>query len=452
MSPAKAPENTLSWGAYVHFPWCLKKCPYCDFLSVPVEPRRLVRLQPRPHQDADASPSPSTVTRPRAALPVDAITAREVLPHAAYADAVLEELEARRIRLALDTRPRSIFFGGGTPSLWEPSQLGRIIAALHGVGPACDEPEVTVECNPTSFDEEHARRLLDVGVNRISLGVQSLDEERLRFLGRLHDAGGALRSLAAAQRVGVPRVNADMIFGAAGQSPESAAAEVRRVAETGITHVSAYALTIEPNTHFGLLARRGKLPLLADELIAESFVAVDETLRSLGFAHYEVSNYAREGHTARHNLGYWRGHDYLGLGVGAWGTVRLDAREPARLRYRNTPSVERYLEGWTGLNPTPEARSLQASDPFSEGPLLAERELIDPETALRERLLLGLRLEEGLDVDGAAAELGVTPWTPPRARARDRLLQVGRLEQAGGRLRIPPSQWLFADGIVAELL
>ncbi len=449
MTAAKGASDARPWGAYVHFPWCLKKCPYCDFLSIPVEPRRLaspgsnslpLRL-PRAPSDASLD------------APLDAPSARQVLPHEAYADAVLRELDARLPGLNVTTRPTSIFFGGGTPSLWEPEQLGRVIAALSQGSPSSSgsesasapDPallEITVECNPTSFDEEHARRLVAVGVNRISLGVQSLDPERLEFLGRLHDPGGALQAIAAAQRAGVPRISADLIFGVAGQTPEQAAAEVRRLAATGITHLSAYALTIESNTHFGTLARRGQLPLLDEGLVAESFRAVEEVLEAEGFCHYEISNYARQDHLARHNLGYWRGHDYLGLGTGAWGTVR--PRGSSRLRYRNTPSVERYLETWPGQPPV---------DASGGGRHLADREPIDPETELQERLLLGLRLHEGMDVAQAEAELGVEQlWTPRRRRARDKLLQTGRLAWDGGRLWIPRDQWLFADGIIAELL
>jgi oxygen-independent coproporphyrinogen-3 oxidase len=278
-------------------------------------------------------------------------------------------------------------------------------------------------------------------VNRLSIGVQSLDEQRLRFLGRLHDPRGGLEAIAAARRAGAARVSADLIFGVAGQLPEQAAAEALRIAETGITHLSAYALTIESNTQFGALAQRGKLPLLDDGLVAESFTQVASTLEQAGFEHYEVSNYARSGHQALHNLGYWRGDDYLGLGVGAWGTVQLPGG--ARLRYRNTASVETYMRLWTDAPP---------AEPFAPGPHLSQHEPIEPATALSEKILLGLRLAEGLDLEGAAEELDVPAWPPARARSRDKLLAQGRLENWGGRLRIPKRHWLFADGIIAELL
>jgi len=401
------PEST-SFGVYVHFPWCLKKCPYCDFLSVAAEP--------------------------------------QAIPHQEYADAVVSEL-ARRAEGFGTRRLASIFFGGGTPSLWAPTALGRVLravleAASASASATAEEVEITVECNPTSFDAERARALLDLGVNRVSIGVQGLEAERLRFLGRLHDVAGGLDAVKAAITAGVPRVSADLIFGVAGQSPEAAAGEAARIAELGPTHVSAYALTIEPGTQFGALAKKGKLPLLGEAAIADSFVAVEAALEGAGFQHYEISNYARLGHVARHNLGYWRGDDYLGLGTGAWGTWTIGGR---RLRYRNTPSPERYLAGadqWASYD-------LECAE---IGALVSEAEVIDGETALRERLMLGLRLDEGIDFEAAAAELDVPGWTPARERAAARLVKAGRLSRAGPRLWVPKAARLFTDGTVRDLL
>jgi putative oxygen-independent coproporphyrinogen III oxidase len=391
-------------GVYVHFPWCLQKCPYCDFLSIPA---------------------------PRVAI-----------PHAAYADAVLAEFERRGQNAAAHDLV-SVFFGGGTPSLWEPRDLGRVLGKiLDSFHASPGKVEVTVECNPSSFDERVAGALLDVGVNRISIGVQGLNAERLRFLGRLHDPAGGLAAVRAAVRAGVPRVSADLIFGVADQDPETAAAEARTVADIGLTHVSAYALTIEPNTRFGSLARKGRLPLLRDQAVADSFDAVHDALTERGFDHYEVSNYARDGDTARHNLGYWRGDDYIGLGLGAWGTVTERGR---RVRYRNTAVADRYISGkddWATVD-------LDAAGP---GNLVSEIEVIDAETELAERLMLGLRLAEGIDVESAARNVGVDPWPPQRRRAVDRMLERGRLVREGSRLRIPVEAWLHADGTIAEVM
>jgi oxygen-independent coproporphyrinogen-3 oxidase len=392
-SPMSAPI-----GVYIHFPFCLKKCPYCDFVSF--------------------------------------AKARDEIDHRGYADAVIAEIGRRREALA-GRRLETVFFGGGTPSLWEPAELGRVLAAILAAAEArAEDVEVTVECNPTSLDEDRARALVDQGVGRLSIGVQGLDADRLRFLGRLHEPEGGLAAVRAAVRAGVPRVSADLIYGVAtGEAPPSAreaADEARRVADTGISHVSAYSLTIEPGTQFGELARRGRLPIAGDDAIAEAFFAVEEALEGAGLSHYEISNYARPGAEARHNLGYWRGHDYLGLGCAAFGTLSLGGG--AALRYRNHPDPARYVAACA-----------------SGAPLESEREELDAETRLRERIMLGLRLTEGLDLEGAANELGVSAWPEARRRAANKLVERGRLAIEGGRLRVPRAARIWSDGVAAEL-
>ncbi|MDI1449702.1 radical SAM family heme chaperone HemW [Polyangium sp. 6x1] len=404
-------------GVYVHFPWCLKKCPYCDFVSFAKE--------------------------------------RDGIEHERYADAILAELE-RRAGAFEGRTLATVFFGGGTPSLWAPHALGRVLAGIRAAaaGHAGDDVEVTVECNPSSLDEDRARALVDVGVNRLSVGVQGLEPERLRFLGRLHDAEGGLEAVRAALRAGVPRVSADLIYGVAvptkeagpkylaggptqEQSPSEAAAEARRVAETGVTHVSAYSLTIEPGTQFGELSRRGRLPIASEDGVAETFFAIEEALGAAGLGHYEISNYAREGHEARHNLGYWRGHDYVGLGCAAFGTVSgrgAGVSAGFALRYRNAIDPARYMR----------AALAGEAEVESEEPL-------DPETRLRERIMLGLRLREGFDLERSAAEVGAEAWTPSRKQAAERLVKRGKLTIEGGTIRVPRDAWVLADGIAAEL-
>ncbi len=389
-------------GVYVHFPWCIKKCPYCDFLSVP--------------------------------------SAQQDIPHEQYADAVIGELRARREELG-PQRLRTIFFGGGTPSLWKSKQLGRVLAAIREAFPQGPAPaEVTVECNPGSLGARTAQALLDVGVNRLSIGVQGLDSERLRFLGRWHGVEQALDAVRAAVASGMPRVSADLIYGVAGETPEEAAREVRTLAELGLGHVSAYTLTIEPQTAFGARARKGRLPLAPDQTVAESFLAVDEALAACGLEHYEISNFARAGQRAEHNLGYWRGLDYVGLGCGAWGTV---SRAGQRFRYRNRPQPQGYVDAALALRPGLHdgCRTLET-----------ESEALTGDVLLSEALLLGLRLAEGVDVDEASARTGAPMWTLERERAARRLVERGRLERRGSRLVIPKAAWLFSDGIIAELL
>ncbi|HEY1956512.1 MAG TPA: radical SAM family heme chaperone HemW [Polyangiaceae bacterium] len=373
---------------YVHFPYCLEKCPYCDFVSYK--------------------------------------TPRESIDHRAYADAVLTELASRAPALAGRTIG-SVFFGGGTPSLWEPRELGRVVAAIRARG--AGDVEVTVECNPTSLDRARADALAEAGVNRLSIGVQSLRDPELRFLGRLHDARGALEAVRSALASNVGRVSADLIFGLPDQSPAEAARQAGELADLGLRHLSCYQLTIEPRTRFGELAKRGRLPLADDGAVAEAFLAVEEALASRGLRHYEISNYAAPGEEARHNLGYWRGEEYLGLGCGAYGFAREG--RGAGVRWRNRILPDEYMQN--ASNPT------------------TEREPLDAEALLRERIMLGLRVAEGLDLAAAGDDLGVDPMTPERRRTIDALVARGRLEVDGARLRIPPRAWLFADDTAARL-
>jgi oxygen-independent coproporphyrinogen-3 oxidase len=395
-----------SAGVYVHFPWCLAKCPYCDFVSY-VEPA------------AD---------------------------HRSYADAVLREIDSR-VELFDGRRVASIFFGGGTPSLWDARELKRVLTRILGLAnlDAHTEIEVTVECNPTSIDAEKARALIDAGVNRLSIGAQSLNDDRLRFLGRLHDARGAIHAIEGAIRAGVPRVSADLIFGVAGQSVDEARDEALTLSNLGLTHVSCYQLTIEAGTRFGELARRGRLPLADEGVMADAFVAIEEALTARGFGHYEVSNYALAGEEARHNLGYWRGDEYIGVGCGAFGFARTEPRGSAAsgARWRNATQPDAYIRG-TAQGAT------AAFGPTDHVDANGFEEL-DAETLLRERIMLGLRLARGFDLDEAANALGARGWTDARSRAASWLEERGRIERRGSVLRIPHQAWLWSDDTAARL-
>ena len=386
-------------GVYVHFPWCLRKCPYCDF---------------------------ATFERPR-----------EAIDHRGYANAVIAELDARRDWYK--GRLETVFFGGGTPSLWEPAELGRVLEAIleraEGLSP--DGVEVTVECNPSSLDGPRAKEFAAVGVNRLSVGVQGLDQSRLEFLGRLHNPDEALAAVRAAIASGV-RVNADLMIGIATgfdervhQAPAEAVREAAVVAELGVSHISAYQLTVEAKTRFGELDRKGKLPLVGDDRMATTFLETSRALEERGFEHYEISNFARPGERSRHNVGYWVGQDYLGLGCAAYGTITT---ENGAFRYRNAPNPERYLA-------RVEAGQFEPH----------EREQLDGPTLLKERIMLGLRLREGIDLERAAEECRTEAWTDERRRATRELMSSGRLVQEGGSLRIPRDAWLFTDGIAAAL-
>jgi putative oxygen-independent coproporphyrinogen III oxidase len=395
---------------YIHFPWCLAKCPYCDFVSYASE--------------------------------------REDIDHVGYADAVLREAEGRARQLAKRGRALevgSIFFGGGTPSLWEPRELGRVLGRLREVFP--DRPdgaelEISVECNPTSLDADRARALGDVGVNRLSIGTQSLRAEQLKFLGRLHDPDGARRAIEAALGSGIARVSTDLIFGLPDQSTEDARAQALALADTGLRHLSCYQLTIEPGTQFGERRKRGLLPMADEAVVADAFLAIEEALEARGLRHYEISNYAVPGEEARHNLAYWRGDEYLGLGCAAFGYARDPKRRGHGVRWRNAIEPKRYVQ----------ATHAMKDDVLGEGDGVSMfAEDLDSTALLRERIMLGLRLVEGVDLGRASADLDIDPWTPERLRAIERLVERGRLTRDGNVLKIPRAAWLFTDDIAARL-
>ncbi len=375
---------------YVHFPYCLEKCPYCDFVSYKTE--------------------------------------RSAIDHDAYAEAVLRELDARAEVVAGRTIA-TMFFGGGTPSLWEPRALGRVIAGVRSKLKTSDDLEITVECNPTSLDAARCEGLAEAGVNRLSIGVQSLRDQELKFLGRLHDASGAIAAVKAAIASPIRRVSADLIFGLPEQAPEEAARQAGALADLGLSHLSCYQLTIEPMTRFGELKKRGRLPMAEDGAVADAFVAIDEVLAKRGLRHYEISNYARPGEEARHNLGYWRGEEYLGLGCGAFGFART---EHGGVRWRNQILPDKYVQS--------------ASAPTME------REDLDAQALLRERVMLGLRVVGGLDLAAVGDDLGVDAMTAERRRAIDALVSRGRLIADGARVWIPSRAWLFADDTAARLM
>lgn len=392
---------------YIHFPWCLAKCPYCDFVSYAAD--------------------------------------REDIDHAGYADAVVREAEGRARQLEARGRSLeigSIFFGGGTPSLWEPRELGRVLDRLRAVFPIKADLEVTVECNPTSLDEARARALRDAGVGRLSIGTQSLRGEQLKFLGRLHDPDGARRAIEAALASGIERVSTDLIFGLPEQSTEDARDQALALAGTGLQHLSCYQLTIEPGTQFGERKKRGLLPMADEAIVADAFLAIEEALESRGLRHYEISNYAAPGEEARHNLAYWRGDEYVGLGCAAFGFARDATRTGRGLRWRNAIEPKKYVAATNTLR----------DDVLGEGDgvsMFAEE--LDGLALLRERIMLGLRLAEGVDLGRAGSELGIDPWTPERLRAVERLVDRGRLTRQGDLLTIPRAAWLFTDDIASRL-
>lgn len=365
MSESSAPPL----GVYVHWPYCAKICPYCDF--------NVYRVR-------------------RAEEP------------AALARAILEDLAAQREL----TGPRSlvsVFFGGGTPSLMEPDWAGEIVAAAKRLWAPAADLEVSLEANPTDAEAARFEAFAAAGVTRLSLGLQALDDASLAFLGRNHDAATARRAAQGAARA-FPRLSLDLIYARPGQTAETWAAELRQTVDLGAEHLSPYQLTIEAGTAFDRAVRRGRFTPADPELGAQLFETTQETLEALGFSAYEVSNHARgDAARSRHNLVYWRGWDYVGGGPGAHGRITRDGLRHATLgEMRPADYLARVAAGGTGF---------------------AALEPLSARDAAEERVLSGLRIEDGvpraelaaLDLDPALiarlVELGLLADDPERLRA-----------------------------------
>ncbi len=370
---AMVPESTGGLGIYIHFPYCRSICPYCDF----------------------------------------AVEVAAQVPHERYARAVLTELDLRAGEFEGLGPVCSVFFGGGTPSLWDPAWVA---AVLRGLGDRLGLPpgiEVSLEANPEDRDADHLRALREAGVNRLSWGVQSFQQPVLRKLGRGHRSDQAALAVELSLQLGFPSVSVDLIYGAADQEAASAAADASRAAALGVHHVSAYALTLDElavDVPMARAQRQGKIRIPDGEAQAEMGRRLRETLAVAGFARYEVSNFARDGARSIHNLGYWLGRPYLGLGVGAAGAT--EAR-----RYTNGRGARAYLEALEGARlPAGE------DDPF------------DDDIRFRERVFLGLRLVEGLAL-GALEERFGERVAELRARAAQSVAG-GLAELTADRLRL----------------
>jgi oxygen-independent coproporphyrinogen-3 oxidase len=383
-------------GVYLHVPFCERVCPYCDFPVVAA--RTLGRAEE---------------TR--------------------YVDALLAELAGRRDAYA-GRRLATLYFGGGTPSLLSAESVARLVEAVRATFPGEPE-EITLEANPSSTERARLAAFRAAGVDRLSVGVQSFDDETLRRLGRAHRAAEAHAFLDAARAAGFANVSLDLIFAAPGQS----LAQLRRDSDAALAHapehVSAYALTLEPGTPFARAVAADKLAVPEDDAAAEMMRALGESLESAGLARYEVSSWARPGRAAVHNRRYWQRRPVLGLGVGAHSHEPARPGEPFGARSANERALGAYLARITAGSLAP-----------------AEREPLSASTARGEAVFLALRTREGLDAAAFAAELGA----PPRAffaRAIDESVAAGQLaEQPSGDLALTEVGWLFADEVAARFV
>ncbi len=384
-------QGAAAFGIYVHWPFCLSKCPYCDFNS-------------------------------HVAASID---------HDRWRAALVRELD----HFAAQTQGRevaSVFFGGGTPSLMEPATVAAILERIAGHWDIAPDIEITLEANPGAVDAERFAGFRAAGVNRLSLGVQALDDAALRFLGRRHDLAEAMRALDLARSV-FARVSFDLIYARPGQTPAAWEAELRRALALGTEHLSLYQLTIEDNTGFAGLYRRGAFTLPADDEAAEMFALTRALTAAAGRPSYEVSNHAAPGAASRHNLLYWRGGEWLGIGPGAHGRRRTAHGLVVASRQFKNPS--RWLDSVAALGHGTE-----------------DETVVLPEEYEAELVMMGLRLDEGLS---AARFAGLTGR--PLADALDpqglALLQSeGMVEWDGDHLRATRSGMPVLNSVLARLL
>jgi oxygen-independent coproporphyrinogen-3 oxidase len=382
-----------SLGIYVHVPFCERVCPYCDF----------------------------------------AVVAERKLAEGAgdrYVEALLAELEIGAARFA-GRRLETLYFGGGTPSLLPPESLARLIdaaRALFGGPPALSQ--ITLEVNPSSTERSRLAAFRELGIDRLSIGIQSFSDTTLRRLGRAHRAREGRRTLEAARAGGFEKLSLDLIFAA----PDQRLADLERDLEEALRfepeHLSAYELTVEATTPFALAERRGQLRRADEDEVAEMFLCIEERAAAAGLARYELSNYARPGFEARHNSRYWARRPVLGVGMGAWSCEPPREGAPYGARRVNLRELGAYLE-----------RALAGRSPEDRV------EILEPREARAEAVFLGLRRREG--VEAAAFELAFDG--APRvffAEPLDRLTREGLLEESGeGDLRLTARGRLLADSV-----
>ncbi|MBK3332730.1 radical SAM family heme chaperone HemW [Persephonella atlantica] len=319
-------------GIYLHIPFCSLKCPYCDFTSITVNNKQIFTE---------------------------------------YVSLVLKELHMYR---DLEFDVKTVYFGGGTPSLLPPEVIAHLIEGIDRIVGINGNAEVTVEVNPENYRYLQFKQLKQSGVNRISVGVQSFQLKQLRALGREHSPEDSLKTVEDAFRAGIENISIDLIYGIQGQDVESLEKDLKTVENLPVKHLSAYMLTAYEETPLGQMVKRGEYFLPDDDTVYRMFLLIDSYLNRCGFSRYEISNWAKEGYQCRHNLLYWKRKEFLGLGVSAWSFAN-------RKRFGNTKNLHVYMEK------------------VKKGEFPVEFvDLIDDKEEKKEKIFLGLRLKNGIDI------------------------------------------------------
>ncbi len=371
---------------YIHWPFCVSKCPYCDFNS----------------------------------------HVRETVDHDAWRAALLADM-AYEASLTPGRHLTSIFFGGGTPSLMPPSTVAALIDAAAQHWGFSDNIEITLEANPSSVEAARFADLAAAGVNRVSLGLQSLDDAALAFLGRAHSVAESLDALAIAQRH-FGRVNIDLIYARPDQTAADWEAELQQALSFGTDHMSLYQLTIEAGTRFETLVRTGQFIPADDDDAATLYELTQDMTSAAGIPAYEISNHACAGNESRHNLSYWRYDDYIGIGPGAHGRRLNFATQRHKKPENFISAVERNLQG------------------------LASEDHLDPESRATESLLMGLRLAEGISLDRLSDRTGIAAEQLLDHIAVDKIAQLGLIRRDGDHVTVTPQGMPLLDAILPQIV
>ncbi len=371
---------------YIHWPFCVSKCPYCDFNS----------------------------------------HVRESVDQDIWLTALLTDM-AYEAALSPRRQLSSIFFGGGTPSLMPPATVAALIDAAQKHWGFTDDIEITLEANPSSVEAARFADLATAGVNRVSLGLQSLEDAALTFLGRAHSVEESIAALTTAQRA-FARVNIDLIYARPDQSEAAWHAELTHALSFGTDHLSLYQLTIEPGTRFETMVRTGAFVPADDDHGGALYTLTQEITLAAEVPAYEISNHAREGQESRHNLTYWRYYDYIGIGPGAHGRRLNSATQRHKKPENYLSAVERNVHG------------------------ISVEEALDPATRAAEALLMGLRLAQGIDLADLAARSGISAHVLVDLAAVDRIAKLGLIIRDQDQITVTPQGMPLLDAILPEIV
>ncbi len=377
-------NKELTAGIYIHIPFCLRKCSYCDFYSVPVPEKDLLE---------------------------------------SYTDHLILELQAK----ASDWQDRNfstIYLGGGTPSLIAPAQIDRIIASIFGSYNMLSEPEISMEANPATLSIQALKELKQAGINRLSLGVQSFQDDELQLLGRIHGAQEVWETVAGLERAGFTNYNIDLIYGIPGQSLQSWMNNLGMAVKCHPQHISTYLLQLDPATPLAKKIKQGALPEADEDLEASMYYSSIDYLQSEGYQHYEISNFSQPNYACRHNLIYWQAHEYLGLGAGA-----VSYRDDQRIL--NQADFKAYLNAIDG----------------SQGCAVEVLETMSPREKFLDAIILGLRLTAGIRPEELLQRFGID-FSREYHATIEKLARQGLLNVEEGRIALSRKGYFLSNQVL----